>query len=72
MHTVVYGVTGQRGAAIEHGQLYPTSCDHLQGGMIRKRTGVCTRKTESLCYMAEIITTLQISHMSIKLRMKKI
>jgi len=33
-HTEVYGMTGQRGPAIEHRELYPGICDHLHGRKI--------------------------------------
>ena len=58
LHTVVYGMTGQRGPAVEHRELCPISQDHLCGKRIRKRTDVCPWRTASLCCTADMIRTL--------------
>ena len=31
MHTELYGITGQRGPAVDHRELYPVFCDDLCG-----------------------------------------
>ena len=60
VHTEVYGMTGQRGPAIEHRELYPISQFHLCGKRIWKRTDLCPCSTESPCCTAEMIRTLQL------------
>ena len=57
MHTVVYGMIGPWGPAIQHRELYPILCDNLYGRRIWKRMDVCTYITESLCCRAKINTT---------------
>ena len=42
VHTVVYGMTGQRGPAIDHKELYLIFRDNLYGKRIRKRMNACT------------------------------
>ena len=49
LHTVVYGMTGQQGPAVQHREHYPIFCDNLCGD-------ICI--TESLNCTAEMITTL--------------
>ena len=58
MHTEVYGMTGQKGPAVQHRELYPVFCDALCGERVWERTGVCARIAESVCCTGEINTTL--------------
>ena len=55
-HTVVYGMTGQWGPAEQHRKLYPIFYNNLE--QMLKTMDVCVGTTESLCCIAEIITTL--------------
>ena len=56
MHTVVCGMDGQQGPAVQTGKSTYYSVITYRGEEIRKRMDVCI--TESLCCTAEIITTL--------------
>ena len=58
MHTVFYGMTGQRGAATWHRELYPIFCDKLCAEIILKRIGVCEYIAKSLFPTTEIIIPL--------------
>ena len=72
VRTEVYGVTGQRGPAVQHRELYPIFRHHLCGKRIWKRIDVWTRITELPCCTEEMSTTLSINDTSIKLlTMKK-
>ena len=67
MHTVIYGMTGQQGPALQQRELQPIFCDNLHRKESEKKPDVCTCITASLRWGAEIITTLQINYTSIKL-----
>ena len=58
MHTVVYGIIGQWGPAVQYREFYPIFCDSVYGKRIQKRMDMYTCTTESLCCTAEIITAL--------------
>ena len=58
VYTMLYAMTGQQGPTVEHRELYPIFCDHLDGERNWRRTGVCTCVTASLCCTAEMNTTI--------------
>ena len=56
-HSVMYGMTGHWGPAVQHREPYPVFCGGLCGKIIGKRMDVYICVTESLCCTAEMITT---------------
>ena len=65
--TVIYGMTGQQGPAIEHRENYPIFSANLCGKRIWNIVDVHICITELLCCIAEIIATLHINYNSTKL-----
>lgn len=54
VHTIVYGMDGQQGLAVQHReQLYPIFHNNLYGKRIGKRKDMCICITESLRCIAE-------------------
>ena len=58
IHTIVYGMNGQWGPAVQHRGFSSIFCDNLQGKKIWERMNMCTCITESLCCTVEINTLL--------------
>lgn len=56
---------------LQHGELYSMLCGDVNGKEIQKGGDICTRAAESLCYTAEIDTTLQNNYTQIKLIKKE-